>query len=246
MKNFEIACEKALDDWIDSIEELPEVEYSENHIKKINSIAGGKHVFNVYVTKTLFRVLVAAVIIFSLSIVGFAVKEIVESKKIVHLRGQMYGVENPVRKPVTDLKYGYIPEGFILDTNQSEFDKRYEEKQEFISRYFNSADGHFEIHKYNEYADASHYTGNSIAPKITHFTKDGIDYLTKEYDNELFIVKMTTFTENGINYLLSEYIGKENDKRYSCSLEWNMDGYMYGVNGNISSEEVRKIAKDVR
>lgn len=246
MKNFEIACEKALGDWVDSIEELPEVEYSENHIKKINSIAGGKHVFNVYVTKTLFRVLVAAVIIFSLSIVGFAVKEIVESKKIVHLRGQMYGVENPVRKPVTDLKYGYIPKGFILDTNQSEFDKRYEEKQEFISRYFNSADGHFEIHKYNEYADASHYTGNSGEAKITQFTENGIDYLTEEYEDEFNYIKLTRFTEDGINYLLFEFTGKGTDKRYSCSLEWNMNGYMYGVNGNISSEEIRKIAKDVR
>ncbi len=246
MKNFEIACEKALGDWIDGIEEVPGVEYSENHIKKINTIAGGKHVFNVYVTKTLFRVLVAAVIIFSLSIVGFAVKEIVESKKIVNLHGQMYGVENPVLKPVTDLEYGYIPEGFVLDANQSEFDNHYEEKQEFISRYFNSADGHFEIHKYNEYAAGSHYTGNSGATKITQFTENGIDYLTEEYENEFNYIKITEFTEDGISYLLFEYTEKGMDKRYSCALEWNMNGYMYSVNGNISSEEVRKIAKDVR
>lgn len=225
MKNFEIACEMALGDWIDGIEELQKVEYSENHIKKINSIAGGKHVFNVYVTKTLFHVLVAAVIIFSLSIVGFAVKEAVESKKILNLHGNMFEVEHPQNSPVTSLEYGYIPEGFILDTNQNEYEKRYEEKQRYIYRHFYTADG-------NRLTIAKHDEGASF------------------YDPPSDFIKMTRFTEGGINYLLSQYMEKNGDELIVndnfSDLRWHADGKIYWIYGDVSVEEALKIAREMR
>lgn len=204
MKSFEIACERALDDWIDSIEELPEVEYSKNHIKKINSIAGGKRIFNVYVTKTLFRALVAAIIILSLSIVGFAVKEAVESKMILNLHGSSFEIENPVILPVTNLEYGYIPEGFVLDTNQSEFEKRYEEKQRFIVRRFDNGNKCINIYKGDEYTS---FSQNEYDKKIMErINDDGTNYLLFEYGDENCYL---AWNANGYIYIIFANVSKE-------------------------------------
>lgn len=222
MSNFEMACNSACNKWVNDIEVLPEIKYSSNHVNKIESILRGKRIFNVYVSKNVFRFIVIAAIILSLSLISFGVYEGINSKKIIDGGNGMYIVEGAKQNTavlVKDFQYGYIPEGFV-EEELNEFEIRYEREGEWALKRFSNGDKQLEIIKYRENATR----------------------MILNYDN----IKTDRFEEDGIQYLRTIWTSGDDSQILYIMLEWAANEYWYVVSGNISQEDAIKIAKDMK
>lgn len=222
MNKLQLACELVCSEWVDSIEEITEIEYSENHIKNIEKIINSK---NLKLGKNTIKVLLVAAVIASLTIIGFSASETVKSKTISKgkdmLNNDVLVVEEldfdkAVQTPVTDFYYSYIPEGYIQE-QISEFDARCEREGLSAVRRFNKDDNHLEICKLREDTVLANNDGKSLE-----------------------------ITENGINYLV--YFSKGGMK--DCiNVYWNVDNYVFAVylsGQEISLEEAMQIARGMK
>lgn len=233
MNNFEQACFNSCEKWVNSIEEIEEPNYPQKHFKKINAIANGKRIFNVYVSRTVFRLIVAAAIILSLSMVGFAVSEVIPvipSKNITFGKSLIF--ENDIlvfegldedyarNSKVTNLEYNYIPEGYVQE-EISKYESHGEQNGYWAVRKFNNGDKHFEIWKWRE---------NTSVPV------------------HLDDVEIEKFTEGEINYIRMVSIETDrNGKQHECTqLYWDINGFLYSINGYISPDEALQVARYVK
>lgn len=230
MSNFETACNLALNNWVNDIEEISYIEYSENHINKMNSIIKGKRIFNVYVSKNVFKLIVAAAIVISLSIISFGVYEAVQSKNLSIGKSKIWGnnvltiegldVDKAQDTPVTEFEYNYIPEGYVQD-KASYFDAKSEKLGYYAIRRFNNGDKHLEICKARE---------------------DTAISLLDEHE-----WNYKTIEQNGITYLMeSAFDENGNEIRDISALYWDCNGYVYFIFGPISVEEALKIAENMK
>lgn len=117
MNNFVKACISSCEDWVDSLpDEVEPYEFSKQHNRKMNRLFS-KMRNNKYhkFTKNTIRILIAAAIILSMAATAFAVpqsREYIIRNLFDHSSYTISNTNNSLK--ISDLKVGYIPDGFVL------------------------------------------------------------------------------------------------------------------------------------
>lgn len=231
MNKFEKACDLELENWVNSIDEVDEITYSENHINKIKQIQkkASKQIFG----KNTMRVLIVAAIVFSLGVISFAGYEFIESKKLSPTKGKIFGadiltvegldIDKAQNTPVTSFEYGYIPEGYVQE-EIDEYDARCEKEGLSAARKFNKEDKHLELWKFRE-------------DVVISFANEKIVY---------------RYTENGRKYIMTQffYEGENINTAFDTAssvgtLMWDENGYVYEVSG-LTFDEAIKVARNMK
>ncbi len=218
MSNFENACLKACEDWVNKIDLNIEPEYSKEHIKRIKDISKGKGNTR-FGSKKLCILLVAAIVLL-LSVTAFAT---VKSKQfnldVLSPNTYNFMIDNAGQKSVDDIEYGYIPEGF------KEVDREFRFKDIMVGIQYPECEVKF--------SNGEQYF------LLVKFIEDLQFSVDKRRENFMRI------EDSGINYVFIEEKATENIT--SVFWDNNGYAYMILVsNSSLSQEELLKIARDVK
>lgn len=117
MNNFEKACALSCEEWVNSLpDEIQPYEFSRQHNRKMNRLFS-KMRNNKYhrFTKNAIKLLVAAAIILSIAATAFAIPQSREYIIRNLFNYSSYTISNTDHSvKVSDLKVGYVPDGFEL------------------------------------------------------------------------------------------------------------------------------------
>lgn len=219
MSNFENACFKACDDWVNEIDCNIEPDYSKEHIKRIKDISKGKG-SACFGSKKL-RILLVAAIILLLNVTAFAT---VQSRQFECTNGLLpntyhFRLDSDEQKRVYDIDYGYIPEGFE------------EVERKFMFQDVVGDTGYCECKL--EFSDGEQFFFLSKHIEGLQFSVDA--------QREAFM----RVEDSGINYVFIEKKDTEN----IIAVYWDNNGYAYMIlvsTSSLSQEELLKIARDVK
>lgn len=219
MSNFENACFKACDDWVNEIECNVEPDYSKEHIKRIKDISKGKGSAR-FGSKKL-RILLVAAIILLLNVTAFAV---VQSKQFVYTDGLFpntynFRLDTDEQKRVYDIEYGYIPEGFE------------EVERKFMFQDVVGDLGYCECKLEFSNGEQFFFLGKYI---------EGLQF-SVDKQRETFM----RIEDSGINYVFTGI----KDAEGFTAVYWDNNGYAYMIlvsTSSLSQEELLKIARDVK
>lgn len=219
MSNFENACLKACEDWVNEIDLNIEPEYSKEHIKRIKDISKGKGNTR-FGSKKLCILLVAAIVLL-LSVTAFAT---VQSKQFECTDGLLpntyhFILDSDEQKRVYDIEYGYIPEGFE------------EVERKFMFQDIAGDAGYCECKL--EFSNGEQFF--FLAKNI-----EGAQFSVDKQRETFMRVE-----DSGINYVFIEKKDTEN----IIAVHWDNNGYAYMIlvsTSSLSQEELLKIARDVK
>lgn len=177
MNTLEDVCLQSLVNWIDAFpKEIPEHNFSKEHIRKINELIEPKRKEQEYkVTKNTLKFLLIAAVILSLTITAFAIptcREFIVEKFFNHSEYNVVDTEKS--KDVNSLIVDYIPEGFQID--------EVFESESIYDYYYTNEDKYFHVKKFAIngaiYYDTEVFEDENI--KI-----NGIDAVFYNHDNQL-------------------------------------------------------------
>ncbi|MCD7873168.1 MAG: DUF4367 domain-containing protein [Clostridiales bacterium] len=175
MNNFEKACWLSNKDWVDSLDDSIEYEFSKSHNRKMNRLFS-KMRNNKYhrFTRATARALIIAAIIMAISVTAFAIPATREYILNKFKEYSSYSVNTDSQEKVDDLSVGYLPEGYKLVS---------EEKYEmmYIRQYSNpNVRTNLSVKKYYQNGEINFDTEN-YEKEILNF--NGIDYIIYKNSN---------------------------------------------------------------
>ncbi len=138
MTKFATACKLSFEDWVTEIpdfNDLPEPDYSKNHIKKMKNLFDKmrENKYHHFTSKT-FKIILVAAVLFSLF--TFYVFANPSSRKYIIEKFEEFGIFTLTEQKsdvVPDIEIGYVPQGFDL-VNEIESKK-------YICMFYESSDG---------------------------------------------------------------------------------------------------------
>lgn len=272
MNNFEKACFASCEKWVNSIEETQEPNYSEMHIKKMNTILhGNRRLFN----RKTFIVLVACILMLTFSIVAFAYvgsqtksKDLIfYSQNPIKIGGYESGSSINVRvkgsadykKTIENLECGYIPEGYReiphdaydakylwtdVDGNYIYYSREFEkyENGEYVGKIF--IDTRVEYNEIHLRNSSIYISEDKTGEELKKDILNNENIETVSPDLYELMERVTDFEENGIHYY---FIAPKDEDQIGGELLWDFDGCIYKIEcWSLPFEELVKIAKDVR
>lgn len=272
MNNFEKACFDSCEKWINSIEVIAEPNYSQKHVKKMNSIANGNVRFN----KRTVMILVACMLILALNIVAFAyIGSKQKSKDLIFYKSyplqigdfemdsgidvRVKGAEDYNEKKLfDDLQYGYVPEGYedILIDQEENFNKLawgYDgSKYKYFQRDFEKKEGDTVVGRITaiKVLESNELTvyNNVIYCDGDMSSDDAINDVlenrnTEEKSKDLYEI-IERLQEHKENGIHYYFLPNEDELLTGGRLYWNYEGYLYELTSNtVSAEEMEKNGK---
>lgn len=196
MSNFENACLRVCNDWVNEIDCNIEPDYSKEHIKRIKDISKGKGYARFGGKK--LRIFLVAAIVLLLNVTAFAAVQTKQIRLAEGFFGYRLTVENPERKGVKEIEYGYIPDGF------QETNRKYEWTDQILRLEFSNGDQRFELAKMVE------NVGLGLSPnkeeRMKRYEYNGVNYIYFEATEDMRSpVPILYWNNNGYMYSLVGY-----------------------------------------